>query len=84
MTDAETPGVKKFEEGVAELESLVRQLESGELPLEDALGAFEKGIGLVRELNERLNEAEARIEILTRSSNGQLVTSPGDFSDEAD
>jgi exodeoxyribonuclease VII small subunit len=72
----EEPQVKKFEEGVAELEALVRKLESGELRLEDALSAFEQGIGLVRNLTERLNEAEARIEVLTRSAGGVLGTEP--------
>lgn len=76
MKKKEEPQVKRFEEGVAELEVLVRKLESGELPLEDALAAFEQGIGLVRVLNERLNEAETRVEVLTRGAGGEFETEP--------
>jgi exodeoxyribonuclease VII small subunit len=67
---------KKFDEGMAELEAIVARLESGELALEDALAAFEKGIGLVRTLNQRLTEAEARVEVLTRSTEGTLTLQP--------
>ncbi len=63
-----------FEEGMKSLEALVDGLESGELPLERALESFEKGVGLVRTLNERLNEAEKKIEILSRDAAGDLVT----------
>ena len=55
---------KPFDQGMAELEAVVARLERGELPLEDALAAFEAGIALVRLLNERLNAAEARVEVL--------------------
>ncbi len=54
------------------LERVVSDLESGELSLEDALRAFEEGIVLVRALDTQLNEAEQRIEILTRSEAGRL------------
>ncbi len=61
-----------FDESMAQLEELVAHLEAGELPLEDALRAFEKGVGLVRGLTRRLNEAESRVEILTRDAGGNL------------
>ena len=48
----------RFEEGMVLLEKLVASLESGDLPLEEALGLFEQGVGLVRSLQEKLNEAE--------------------------
>lgn len=67
---------KSFDTGMAELEAIVARLEGGELPLEDALAAFEAGIGLVRQLNERLNAAEARVEVLTRDAEGQLKVEP--------
>ncbi len=69
-------GMKKFDQGMAELEGIVARLESGELPLEDALAAFEAGIGLVRTLNQRLSEAEARVEVLTRDAEGTLRLQP--------
>lgn len=67
---------KTFDKGMAELEAIVARLESGELPLEDALAAFEAGIALVRLLNQRLTEAEARIEVLTRDAEGKLRLQP--------
>ena len=67
---------KPFDAGMAELETIVARLEGGELPLEDALAAFETGIGLVRQLHERLNAAEARVEVLTRDADGRLTVEP--------
>lgn len=64
--------VKKFDDGMAALETIVARLETGELPLEEALAAFEAGIALVRGLNQRLSEAEARIELLSRDAEGGL------------
>ena len=66
----------RFEDGLAELEATVTKLESGELTLEDSLAAFERGVGLVKVLNERLGAVEQRIEILTRDGNGTLRTRP--------
>jgi len=76
--------VKKFEERVAELEALVRRLESGELALEEALAAFETGIAVVRDLTVRLDETEKRIEVLTRSAAGVLETRAVALDDEAE
>jgi exodeoxyribonuclease VII small subunit len=59
-----------FEDGMSALEELVSRLESGDLTLEEALSAFEKGVGLVRQLNEKLNEAERRVEVLSRGADG--------------
>jgi exodeoxyribonuclease VII small subunit len=67
---------QKFEDGLAELEATVTKIESGELTLEDSLAAFERGVGLVKVLNERLGAVEQRIEVLTRDGNGTLRTRP--------
>ena len=67
---------QKFEESLAELEATVTKIESGELTLEDSLAAFERGVGLVKVLNERLGAVEQRIEVLTRDGNGTLRTRP--------
>jgi exodeoxyribonuclease VII small subunit len=58
-----------FEAGLAELESVVKQLESGDLPLEKALELFEKGVQLSDRCRKQLEEAETRVEILTRRGN---------------
>ena len=63
---------KKFESALEELEQVVEQLESGALSLEDSLAAFEKGIGLVRFCNQKLNEVEKKIEILVKDKEGRL------------
>ena len=67
---------QRFEDGLSELEATVAKLESGELTLEDSLAAFERGVGLVKKLNERLGAVEQRIEVLTRDGNGSLRTRP--------
>jgi exodeoxyribonuclease VII small subunit len=63
---------RKFESALEELEQVVEQLESGELSLEDSLSAFEKGIGLVRFCNQKLNEVEKKIEMLVKDKEGKL------------
>lgn len=63
---------KTFEQSLTELEEIVTQLESGELPLEQSLELFEKGIGLSRACRERLASAERRIEQLVKDSSGGL------------
>lgn len=54
-----------FEDTLSELEALVERMESGELSLEESLGAFERGIALTRRCQEALQAAEQRVEILT-------------------
>jgi exodeoxyribonuclease VII small subunit len=62
----------KFEERLSDLEAIVQKLEGSELPLEDALALFEKGIGLVRELSAHLEEVERKLEVLTRNAAGDV------------
>jgi exodeoxyribonuclease VII small subunit len=68
----EDPENKKFEIALQELEAVVEQLQSGELSLDDALGAFEKGVGLAKCCNQRLTEAESRVELLMRDRAGNF------------
>jgi exodeoxyribonuclease VII small subunit len=70
--DPDDATIMKFQDGLLALEQIVARLESGELALEDALRAFEQGVGLVRVLNEKLTQAEQRIELLTRSADGTV------------
>lgn len=63
---------KTFETSLTELEAIVKKLESGDLPLEESLELFEKGIKLSRECRERLTAAERRIEVLVRTADGGL------------
>ena len=57
--------IKDFESAIAELESIVKQLEDGDLPLDKSLALFERGVALSRYCHEQLGSAERRIEQLT-------------------
>lgn len=57
-----------FEQSIAELEDIVRQLEKGDLSLEESLQQFEKGIGLARHCQDTLNKAEQKITVLTATT----------------
>ena len=64
------------------LERIVRELEQGELTLEKSLELFEQGVKLSRECQERLNQAERRIEILMRDNQGRATVRPFDPQSE--
>ena len=78
MPEQEKPA-QSFEAGLDELEKIVKEMESGDLPLERALALFEKGIELSETCRRQLEEAETRVEILTRR--GDKVT-PQPFGNE--
>lgn len=59
-----------FETSLEDLEKIVRKLEDGDLSLEESLKLFEDGVKLSRECQERLNQAERRIEVLTNDADG--------------
>jgi exodeoxyribonuclease VII small subunit len=73
MKNEEQP--KTFEASLEALEQIVHELESGDLPLEKSLELFEDGIRLSRQCQERLKQAERRIEILLRDNQGRPVVS---------
>lgn len=73
---------QSFETSLEELERIVRELEQGELTLEKSLDLFEQGVKLSRECQERLNQAERRIEILMRDNQGRAVVRPFDPESE--
>ena len=68
MTDAKKINLEK---SLAELEELVDELESGDLPLEKAMKKFEEGIKLTRGCQAALQEAEQKVEILLKSAEGE-------------
>lgn len=67
-----TTKAKTFESSLGDLEKIVRKLEDGDLSLEESLKLFEDGVKLSRECQERLNQAERRIEVLLKDSDGKL------------
>ena len=64
-----------FETGLAELQTLVERLESGELPLEESLTAFEQGVRLTRDCQDALNQAEQKVQQLLERD-GEVQLSP--------
>jgi exodeoxyribonuclease VII small subunit len=64
-----------FEEGLQQLESIVKEMESGDLPLERALDLFERGMKLSESCRKQLEAAETRVEILTRKA-GEMKPEP--------
>ena len=68
-------GKKKInlEKSLADLEDLVEELESGDLPLEKAMKKFEDGIKLTRNCQAALKEAEQKVEILLKSADGESL-----------
>lgn len=67
---------KKFEESLARLEEIVKELESGDLSLDLSLKLFEEGIKLSRVCNKRLEDAERRVEILLKDKAGAITAQP--------
>ena len=71
------PTPRTFEQALAELEDCVRRLDGGDLPLEESLALFERGVKLQQECQELLDSSERRIVELTRGPDG-IVESPAD------
>jgi exodeoxyribonuclease VII small subunit len=73
-----------FERAMAELEQLVDRLEKGDLPLEESLGAFERGIALTRTCQTALREAEQKVELLLQRPGGETERVPFDDDESED
>jgi exodeoxyribonuclease VII small subunit len=73
----------KFEDALGRLEQIVDQLEGGDLPLEQSLKVFEEGVALARRCAKYLEEAEKRIELLTKDDGGLLKTEPFEWDKDS-
>jgi exodeoxyribonuclease VII small subunit len=73
--------IKDFEAAIAELESIVKKLEEGDIALEQSLALYERGVQLSRFCHARLEEAERRIEIL--NERGELKRASSALTDES-
>jgi len=71
---------ERFEDALNKLEKIVTKLEEGDVPLEESLRLFEEGIKLSRFCNQKLDEAEKRVEILLKNKEGVLKAQPFDPS----
>jgi exodeoxyribonuclease VII small subunit len=77
------PSIKDFEAAIAELETIVKKLEEGDMALEQSLTLYERGVQLSRFCHARLEEAERRIEVL--NERGDLRPAPTSLmTDEPD
>ena len=70
-----------LEKSLADLEALVEELESGDLPLDQAMKKFEEGIKLTRGCQAALKDAEQKVEILLKSAGGEEALEKFDASD---
>ncbi len=70
----------KFEEGLKKLESIVKTLDEGNIPLDEALSIFKEGLQLTKKLSKRLDDIEKKVEILIKKDNGSVEKRP--FSQE--
>jgi exodeoxyribonuclease VII small subunit len=76
---ARKPKEAGFESTLAELEALVARMEAGDLPLEEAMRSFERGVQLTRECQAALQAAQQRVQVLTQRASGATLE---DFSAE--
>jgi exodeoxyribonuclease VII small subunit len=74
--------VKDFESALKSLEDIVVQLEGGDLTLDRALELFEEGVKVSRFCSSKLDEAERKVEVLTKTTDGTLTEEP--FSGEGE
>jgi exodeoxyribonuclease VII small subunit len=75
MPDEAPQAKPSFETGIEELEKIVREMESGDLPLERAISLFERGMALSESCRKQLDEAETRVEILMQRGD-KVVAKP--------
>ena len=67
---------KKFEDAMKRLEDIVESLESGDLSLEDSLKIFEEGVKLISFCSKKLEEAEQKVTMLVKESDGKYTQQP--------
>lgn len=78
----ETTEEVKFEKALERLEKIVEELESGNIPLEEALKKYEEGVKLSRACSEKLTQAEKKIQTLTKTLDGAFKREPFEVEDK--
>ena len=71
-----------FETALARLEGEVKRLESGNMSLDESIAAFEEAVKLVKICNERLENAERRVRVLTEGADGAITDAPFETGNE--
>jgi exodeoxyribonuclease VII small subunit len=83
MTQTPKAGkVDSFEKNLERLDGIVRELEDADLPLEKALQLYEEGMKISEICHKQLEEAEGKVEILTKKAGGKVVAEPFEPSDQ--
>ena len=75
MADPGNPDIKKltFEQAIDQLETIVKRLEEGKVPLEESVAIYERGEALKRRCEELLRQAEARVDKITTDASGKAT-----------
>ncbi len=76
------PTTPDFEQSLSELESLVEQMEQGDIPLEQSLELFERGIKLTRSCQDSLKKAEQRVKLLVEKNGNGALEEFGEMNEE--
>ena len=74
---------ESFEKNLERLDGIVRELEDADLPLEKALELYEEGMKLSEVCHKQLEEAEGKVEILTKKAGGKVVAEPFEPGEKA-
>ena len=80
---SKSPKPECFEKNLERLDGIVRELEDAELPLEKALQLYEEGMKLSEVCHKQLEEAEGKVEILTKKTGGKVVAEPFEAGEKA-
>lgn len=78
MSDEKPIAEMSFEEALAALETVVGQLEGGQVPLEESISLYERGDALKKHCEARLKEAELKVQKIVGTENGEPVLAPFD------
>jgi len=78
-----SPKPECFEKNLERLDGIVRELEDAELPLENALQLYEEGMKLSEVCHKQLEEAEGKVEMLTKKAGGRVIAEPFEAGDKA-
>ena len=73
MSNDKSPSPASFEASLSELEAIVKEMESGELPLNEALDKFERGIALSRQSQQALAQAEQKVQVLLEEQGQEIL-----------
>ena len=81
MAQEDTIESLSFEDALTQLETIVRDLETGKAPLESSISAYERGVALKKHCETKLRDAQAKIEKITVAQDGSVSTQPLDQED---